>query len=601
MAILKCKMCGGALAPAPDSTIAECEYCGSLQTLPRLDDDRLTGLYERANALRLKCEFDKAEQLYEKILQENDAEPEAHWGIVLCKYGIEYVEDPKTFKRIPTCHRTSYDAVTADTDYLAAIAHADAAQRSIYEAEAKAIDEVQKNILSVVKDEKPFDVFLCYKETDENGKRTVDSAITNDIYYQLTKEGLKVFYAAITLEDKLGQEYEPYIFAALNSAKVMLVIGTKPEYFNAVWVKNEWSRFLKLMKKDRSRLLIPCYKDMDAYELPEEFAHLQAQDMSKIGFINDIVRGIEKLVGKKTAEKTSQPSPRTTTPAPTGNIDNLLQRVGIFLEDQDWSSANIYCEKVLDIAPTNGKAYLYKLLAEARVTNENALKTYPAALDSLKMYRNAVRYADENTAANLTAYNQEIKKRLEEEREQARIAEEYRRKGDSLVRARNNAANLVASQVQEKEQLEELLSEKQYAVTNLQKYRRRIIIPALICIVFAIVIFISMVENTGDVGPVFWLFQFVPAMFLAHARGRSKLKAFFQVLFTIGLFPFFSALKALLEVARTSSGSTQNEQEIIKARIREMEDQIDETRKSLSELNSKIEEHAASKTGGSSW
>ena len=35
---------------------------------------------------------------------------------------------------------------------------------------------------------------------------------------------------------------------------------------------------------------------MDAYDLPEEFAHLQAQDMSKIGFINDVVRGIKKVI-----------------------------------------------------------------------------------------------------------------------------------------------------------------------------------------------------------------------------------------------------------------------------------------------------------------
>ena len=105
----------------------------------------------------------------------------------------------------------------------------------------------------------------------------MDSVIANDIYHQLKQEGFKVFYAAISLEDKLGKEYEPYIFSALNTAKVMLALGTKPEYFNAVWVKNEWSRFLKIMKKDRSKLLIPCYRDMDPYELPEEFAHLKAK------------------------------------------------------------------------------------------------------------------------------------------------------------------------------------------------------------------------------------------------------------------------------------------------------------------------------------
>jgi hypothetical protein len=41
---------------------------------------------------------------------------------------------------------------------------------------------------------------------------------------------------------------------------------------------------------------------MDAYDLPEEFSHLQAQDMGKIGFISDIVRGIKKIIGEKVAD-----------------------------------------------------------------------------------------------------------------------------------------------------------------------------------------------------------------------------------------------------------------------------------------------------------
>ena len=150
--------------------------------------------------------------------------------------------------------------------------------------------------MNIAKNEKPFDIFICYKETDESGKRTQDSVIANEIYHQLTQEGFKVFYAAITLEDKLGQEYEPYIFAALNSAKVMIVIGTKPEFFDAVWVKNEWGRFLKMMKEDKSKTLIPAYKNMNPYALPKEFSYLQAQDMAKLGFLQDITHGIDKIL-----------------------------------------------------------------------------------------------------------------------------------------------------------------------------------------------------------------------------------------------------------------------------------------------------------------
>ena len=71
--------------------------------------------------------------------------------------------------------------------------------------------------------------------------------LAQDVYEALTAKGLKVFFSRITLEDKLGTQYEPYIYAALSSAKVMLAFGTTYEYYDAVWVKNEWSRYLKLM------------------------------------------------------------------------------------------------------------------------------------------------------------------------------------------------------------------------------------------------------------------------------------------------------------------------------------------------------------------
>lgn len=376
MATLKCKMCGGNLEIIEGTTVCECEYCGTTQTVPKVQDDVTSNLFNRANNLRMKSEFDKAQEIYEKIVSQNENESEAYWGIVLCKFGIEYVEDPATFKKIPTCHRTQLESVLTDVDYLAAIEHADISQKTVYEDEAKEIDKLQHDILEIVHKEEPFDVFICYKETDENGKRTQDSVIANDIYHQLTQEGLKVFYAAITLEDKLGQEYEPYIFAALTSAKVMLVVGTKPEYFSAVWVKNEWSRYLKLMKNDRSKLLIPCYKDMDAYDLPEEFSHLQAQDMSKIGFINDVVRGIKKVVVRNESAPAANERvvERIVESSGNANIAPLLKRAFMFLDDCKWDSANEYAEKVLDIDPECADAYIVKLYAENNFRNRNIFR-----------------------------------------------------------------------------------------------------------------------------------------------------------------------------------------------------------------------------------
>ncbi|HJI69622.1 MAG TPA: DUF6273 domain-containing protein [Oscillospiraceae bacterium] len=415
MSIFKCKMCGGTIEFNPGDTVGVCDSCGTKQTLPTTNDEIITNLHNRANTLRLKCEFDKAEEIYNKILEKNPDDAEAHWGIILCKYGIEYVEDPKTYNRVPTCHRTSFDAILADEDYKAALANGDGAQRELYEEEAKKIDRIQKDILSIVHNEKPFDVFICYKETDENGNRTQDSVIANDIYHQLTQEGFKVFYAAITLEDKVGQEYEPYIFAALNSAKVMLVVGSKPEYFTAVWVKNEWSRFLKLIKTDRSKLLIPCYRNMDAYELPEEFAHLQAQDMSKIGFINDLVRGIRKVVADTDSQEKTVREPVAVNSG-NANEESLLKRAFMFLEDSDWDSADEYCEKVLDIDPENARAYLGKLMAECRACRMEDLQNCEQPFDGSGNYEKVLRFADSKLIETLKGYIAHINERNEHDR-----------------------------------------------------------------------------------------------------------------------------------------------------------------------------------------
>ena len=117
MAVLKCKMCGGDLEIQQGTTIAECEYCGTPQTIPSLDNEKKMLQFERAERLRKNCEFDKAAGVYETIVSEFTDEAEAYWGLVLCKYGIEYVDDPATKKKVPTCHRTSFDSVMDDSNY----------------------------------------------------------------------------------------------------------------------------------------------------------------------------------------------------------------------------------------------------------------------------------------------------------------------------------------------------------------------------------------------------------------------------------------------------------------------------------------------------
>ena len=429
MALFKCKMCGGSLEVADGTTIIECGYCGTQQTLPKLNDEKRANMYDRANHFRRNNEFDKAMAIYEQILNEDNSDAEAYWSIVLCRYGIEYVEDPSTHRRIPTINRVQFTSILADEDYKSALKYADTYQRSVYELEAKAIDKIQKEILAISSQEEPFDVFICYKESDSNGKRTHDSVLAQDLYYGLKNEGFKVFFSRITLESKLGSAYEPYIFAALNSAKVMVVLGTKPEYFNAVWVKNEWSRYLALIKQGQKKMLIPAYKDMDPYDLPEEFSHLQAQDMSKLGFMQDLIRGIKKITRVNEPKATIVKETVVTTG--NTNIEPLLKRAFMFLEDGDWDSADEYAEKVLDINPECSDAYIVKLLIDLEIKSISKISSYSDPIDNNSNYVKALRFAKGEERTKIENYNKAIIERREYNRKSA-IYE----KGRQLMNAR---------------------------------------------------------------------------------------------------------------------------------------------------------------------
>lgn len=306
-------------------------------------------------------------------------------------------------------------SILTDEDYLAAVENApDEESRRIYQEEAARIAEIQKGILAISANEKPYDVFICYKETDENGQRTRDSQWAQDVYYGLTEQGLKVFFSRITLEDKLGQQYEPYIFAALNSAKVMVVVGSRPEYFNAVWVKNEWSRYLSLMKHDHKRLLIPCYRDMDPYDLPEELSMLQSQDMSKIGFMQDLLRGIQKVMQQPTSAPQGVRVETATVETNAPGVTSLLKRAALFLEDGDTASAREYYDRVLDIDPECAEAYMGKVCAETGCRKESDLGALNYCVDMRGDWQKAVRFASAAQKQKYEGYMANVRARVEE-------------------------------------------------------------------------------------------------------------------------------------------------------------------------------------------
>ncbi len=404
MAAYLCRCCGAVLDVKKGMKVCGCGYCGITQTVPRLDFDEKAVLWERADALRRNGEFDRAAALYGQLAELDPTDPDIFWCITLCRFGVEYVEEPVSHKRVPTINRVQYSPFIEDKDYRKAVDIADGDQRRIYIIQARQLEELRRSVLEVSRTERPYDIFICYKETDSSGRRTEDSLLAAQLYRSFTAEGLRVFYARVTLEDKAGLAYEPYIFAAINSAKIMLALGTSPDNFNAVWVKNEWSRYLTRIAETSQGVLAILYKDMLPAHLPKEFAHLQTFDMSAPDFMNDLLRGVRKVLSAEDAadmekEQSDAPAPGNSE---TADPAALLRRAELALEDGEFDDADGFCERVLDIEPETAAAYLIKLLAQYHVGSVEQLNEVRADISYSGNYKKCLRFADEELRDRLT-------------------------------------------------------------------------------------------------------------------------------------------------------------------------------------------------------
>lgn len=375
---LKCKMCGSNLDIEDSITVCKCEKCGTSQTVPDIEDDKELKLFERAGRLRFNCDFDKAAGIYNTITDSYPEEAEGYWGLILCKYGIEYA-DNASGKKVPVCHRISYDSVMDDEDFELVMENSDSESRAIFREEAKIIEENRKKYIQIAESEQPYDIYISYMAKDDNGDKTAVSEIAGHLYNKLTSARYRVFLSEAALKGKKQSDCEPYIYSALNSANVMLALGTSYDDYNNVWVKNEWNRYLEIAEKNKNKCLIPCYKDVDEYDIPKEFAGLKVCQLGNDDTFNNIMAEIANVVKQ---ESVNQPAPKPEKAEPAEEIEleeiEIIEPVDInklldegfsAISDKNWKKANKLFFHVLDEEPDNSKAYWGQLLVQQECTN----------------------------------------------------------------------------------------------------------------------------------------------------------------------------------------------------------------------------------------
>ncbi len=433
-----------------------------------MDDEARVNAFKRAEQNRRNGDFDEAARLYRKILDQDLTDAEAYWSLLECRYGVQYVKDPGNGEIKFTVSRMRYASILEDEDYKSAMENATDEQRKVYEDTAAAIAATQKEFLRIAQNEKPFDVFICYKEADADGRRTEDSVLAEKIYAELTKMGYRVFYSRETLREYPGEKFEPHIFAALYSAKLMLLVATSSAYVESTWVRNEWKRYLDQIDREgqlgQGKVLLPVLK-MLPKDLPQALRQLQAIEMGRNDAMSRLMRYVRARIPKEEAE-----------PNPERNSDSiaerLMDRAFRELQDRRWERADQCCEDALNRDFEAARAHLGKLLVEYEARNLNELSTYTESVAENIHFKRAMQYADEPLRAKLQACEQSIQKNIQqakleeqrrrEEEQQAKL-EEQRRKEEEQRRFWQEAYELA-----ERKKIEEE-KRKQAARAELEK------------------------------------------------------------------------------------------------------------------------------------
>ena len=154
---------------------------------------------------------------------------------------------------------------------------------------------------------------------------------------------------------------------------------------------------------------------MDPYDLPEELSMLQSQDMSKIGFMQDLLRGVQKVMNAGNQAEASgavRQVVQTAAGGMTPGINSLMERTYLFMEDGDFDSAEEYIERVLDIDPKYAPAYAAKVCVAFRIRKESGLADAPFLYEDNSDWQKALRFADSKQRAIYAGYIEKVKPRV---------------------------------------------------------------------------------------------------------------------------------------------------------------------------------------------
>ncbi len=390
MEILKCKTCGSPIDPTKAvGGVIECEYCHNKLTLPKVGSSAESAVFQGSLELDV-CDFDRAYTVFKRASELDKSEPEAYFGMALAEFKVQYLTDANKRKLQPICHDVSGKMFAESANYKKALSLATPAQRVEYEQKAKEIDYIRKEFYALKSAGEGYDCFLCVKVTsDQTGRKTEDSDRASQLYYHLRDKGFRPFYSEREIQNQTGADYEARILYALFTSGSMIVVCSNEDYLQTPWVKNEYTRFLRLInndEKERDAITIAFHgtpverlpgKDgriqgvnlanPDAYSKLDEFvaAHVTAETPELIRKVyGDVTYKKKDAIKSQVQKRTLATYAKSeVTVSERGKLEiarDMLQK------SHSFDAVTTRCKDIIATNPSCSEAYWLLFLAENR-------------------------------------------------------------------------------------------------------------------------------------------------------------------------------------------------------------------------------------------
>ena len=353
--LFQCPSCGSTEGIEHDKFV-KCKCCGNKYRRDLKDEPIYADLSYAVNE-RQEADFDKARRRYDALISKYKTGPgmeEAYWGRFLCEqYVIFYQNDMGD--SIPSFWNINEEPCYRSDSYKKAMQYGEKSGNSDnYERLAEQIEEY-KNKYRRVKKEFPegSQIFICFKDSG-----TDDSNVGYQIYHSFAGR-YNVFFSRESLNNISGNDYEPYIYHALTTAKVLIVLCSSRESLESKWVHNEWWRFWKFSKGTERTIIPVCRKGFSPSQLPDELRNCQAHN-EDISLISVLTNRLDSIL------KNSEMSGKPLT-----SFGKQLNIIDATFEAGNVDDAKIQLRKLIEESVGRPHDHVSALLMQSKILSDN--------------------------------------------------------------------------------------------------------------------------------------------------------------------------------------------------------------------------------------